>query len=50
MLLGGGLGHSMAADDYGELIERPGLKEVARECYLRHETLPEVIGIDLKPR
>jgi CRP-like cAMP-binding protein len=35
-----------------DIIDRPGLEEVACECYqvIRHETLPEVIGIDLKPR
>jgi CRP-like cAMP-binding protein len=35
-----------------DIIDRPGLEEAACECYrvIRHETLPEVIGIDLKPR
>jgi CRP-like cAMP-binding protein len=35
-----------------EIIDRPGLEEVACECYriIRHETLPEVIGVDFKPR
>jgi CRP-like cAMP-binding protein len=34
-----------------DIIDRPGLEEAACECYqvIRHETLPEVIGIDLKP-
>jgi CRP-like cAMP-binding protein len=34
-----------------EIIDRPGLEEAACECYqvIRHETLPEIIGIDLKP-
>jgi hypothetical protein len=35
-----------------EIIDRPGLEEAACECYsvIRHEALPEIIGIDLKPR
>jgi len=35
-----------------EIIDRPGLEEAACECYriIHHETLPEVIGVDLKPR
>src|SRR5262245_5092770 len=33
-----------------EIIDRPGLEEAACECYgiIRHETLPDVIGVDLK--
>jgi CRP-like cAMP-binding protein len=35
-----------------DIIDRRGLEEAACECYqvIRHETLPEIIGIDLKPR
>jgi CRP-like cAMP-binding protein len=35
-----------------EIIDRPALEEAACECYtiIRHETLPDVIGVDLKPR
>jgi CRP-like cAMP-binding protein len=35
-----------------EIIDRPGLEEAACECYriIHHETLPEIIGVDLKPR
>jgi CRP-like cAMP-binding protein len=35
-----------------EILDRPGLEEAACECYqvIRHETLPEIIGVDLKPR
>jgi CRP-like cAMP-binding protein len=34
------------------IVDRPGLEEAACECYriIRHETLPEIIGIDLKSR
>ena len=33
------------------ILDREGLEEAACECYaiIRHETLPEIIGIDLKP-
>lgn len=33
-----------------EILDRPGLEEAACECYkiIRHETLPKIIGIDLK--
>ncbi|MFO1097633.1 MAG: helix-turn-helix domain-containing protein [Xanthobacteraceae bacterium] len=35
-----------------EILDRPGLEEAACECYkiIRHETLPKIIGIDLKTR
>jgi CRP-like cAMP-binding protein len=35
-----------------EILDRPGLEEAACECYkiIRHETLPNVIGVDLKAR
>jgi CRP-like cAMP-binding protein len=35
-----------------DIVDRPGLEEAACECYrvIRHETLPEIIGVDLKPR
>lgn len=34
------------------ILDRPGLEEAACECYgiIRHETLPDTIGVDLKPR
>jgi CRP-like cAMP-binding protein len=34
------------------IIDRPGLEEAACECYrvIRHETLPEAIGIDFEAR
>ena len=35
-----------------EILDRAGLEEAACECYrvIRHETLPDVIGVDLKAR
>lgn len=33
------------------ILDQPGLEEAACECYriIRHETLPDLIGVDLKP-
>ena len=33
------------------IIDQPGLEEAACECYqvIRHEKLPEIIGVDLRP-